>query len=56
MKGKNNKKITEDLLKTVHRIDREAEIAAFGKIINHNNVVISKKVYTRKSKHKIVFE
>lgn len=56
MKSKNNKKITDDLLKNIHRIDRNAEIEAFGKTINHNNIVVSKKVYTRKSKHKIQFE
>ena len=56
MKAKNKKNLTDDLLKTVHRNERNAEIAAFGKTINHNKVVASKKVYSRKEKHRNSFE
>lgn len=51
---KKKKKISqvEAILKAVHRDSRNAEIEAFGHPISYASVVKSKKLYTRKSKHK----
>lgn len=45
-------KDTIRIIKAMRRQRREEEIAAFGKPLKHTNVVRSKKLYTRKLKHK----
>lgn len=45
-------KETMAILKAARKKSRDEEIAAYGKPINHNSVVKSKKTYTRKVKHK----
>lgn len=40
------------ILKAMRKKSREEEIQTFGKPLNFNNVVKSKKTYTRKNKHK----
>lgn len=57
MKAKNNKSnIIKDTLNAAKAAERKAEIESYGKTICHSQVVRSKKVYTRKSKHKVNYE
>lgn len=51
VKRKRNQQI-KDILKAVKAKQRQEEIDTFGKPISHSNVVKSKKVYSRKRKHK----
>ena len=44
--------ILVDVLKAVRKANREEEIRLHGKPIKVSNVVESKKVYSRKTKHK----
>ena len=44
------------ILKAARKQSRDAEIAAHGKPISYAGVVRSKKLYTRKEKHKKPFE
>ena len=41
-----------DQIRRVKKAARDTEIAMYGKPLNHAHVVKSKKVYTRKLKHK----
>lgn len=53
MKGKKKKRnIVIDVLNAVKAKQREDEISEHGKLISLAKVVRSKKVYTRKRKHK----
>lgn len=51
MKKKRSQQV-RDIIKAVRAKQRQEEIDAFGKPICHSNVVKSKKVYSRKRKHK----
>lgn len=48
MKKKKKSNPLMDYVKAARRGSREAEIELFGKPINHQKIVISKKVYNRK--------
>lgn len=48
--------IIKDYLNAAKAAERKAEIDMYGKTICHAHVVRSKKVYTRKSKHKEFYE
>lgn len=45
-------KETINIIKAMRRARREEEIALFGKPILYNNIIKSKKIYSRKKKHK----
>lgn len=47
-KKSKNKKIVLQAVKAARKASREEEIKAFGKPLNYNKVVKSKKVYSRK--------
>ena len=51
LKKKRNQQI-KDILKAVKAKQRQDEIDTYGKPISHSNVLKSKKVYSRKMKHK----
>ena len=50
MKKGNN--ILNDILRAVRRENREEEIRLYGKPIRWHHIAESKKVYSRKTKHK----
>ena len=51
VKRKRNQQI-KDILKAVKAKQRQDEIDTYGKPISHSHVVRSKKVYSRKRKHR----
>ena len=51
-RGNRKYDVDHEALKAYKKNSREEEIEKHGKPINHNHVVQSKKVYTRKDKHK----
>lgn len=45
---------TKQILAALHRVQREEELAQHGKSICYSQIVKSKKIYTRKTKHKLL--
>jgi len=41
-----------DALKSLHRLNRNEELAQYGKSINYSHIVRNRAKYTRKNKHK----
>lgn len=45
----------KQLFKVLHRQLREQEFAIYGKSLCHTHIVVSKKLYSRKAKHKEMY-